>query len=567
MDKKDKLINLYFLLLLPLGLIALVCAILLAQHRDNTSALLTLSVGVVCFGLIVLRHFRYVGEIKVKAAKAETAERNRAEQAEIHVTELEHYVAELERSSQMLRESRERFRHAAYHDSLTGLANRIQFIEHLRSELEKTHANAEGKFAVLFLDLNRFKTVNDSLGHSVGDKLILDVAVRLAEAVGEKGMVSRFSGDEFAILIEDVVDPHESVRFAEYINDKIAVPYSLDGRQIFTTASIGIVFSHPRYTDAEDLLRDADIAMYYAKQTNTGHVIFDQIMHARAVCLLELETDLRLAVEKSEFELYYQPLVNLDNVELMGFEALVRWNHPSRGLITPGEFISIAETTGLIIPMTAQLLRMACTQVVEWQKRGLARPSMVVSVNLSAAYLDQPGIIDQLRTIVFETGIAPECLKLEITESAVMENAENAVKVLNRIKELGVRISIDDFGTGYSSLSYLHRFPIDMLKIDRSFVSSMEEGSENGEIVRTVIALAKALNLGVIAEGIESIHQFHQLRILGCDYGQGYLFSRPIPVAEVNKLLEDPHRWQNILPVNDFGVIARNLEYTQLRLQ
>ncbi|HBE81367.1 MAG TPA: hypothetical protein DDW24_01130, partial [Blastocatellia bacterium] len=338
-------------------------------------------------------------------------------------------------------------------------------------------------------------------------------------------------------------------------------------RQIFTTASIGIVFSHPRYTDAEDLLRDADIAMYYAKQTNTGHVIFDQIMHARAVCLLELETDLRLAVEKSEFELYYQPLVNLDNVELMGFEALVRWNHPSRGLITPGEFISIAETTGLIIPMTAQLLRMACTQVVDWQKRGLARPSMVVSVNLSAAYLDQPGIIDQLRTIVFETGIAPECLKLEITESAVMENAENAVKVLNRIKELGVRISIDDFGTGYSSLSYLHRFPIDMLKIDRSFVSSMEEGSENGEIVRTVIALAKALNLGVIAEGIESIHQFHQLRILGCDYGQGYLFSRPIPVAEVNKLLEDPHRWQNILPVNDFGVIARNLEYTQLRLQ
>jgi len=249
------------------------------------------------------------------------------------------------------------------------------------------------------------------------------------------------------------------------------------------------------------------------------------------------------------------------------FEALVRWNHPSRGLITPGEFIAVAESTGLIVPMTTRLLRSACEQAVEWKERGIAPDQMVMSVNLSAVHLAQRGLVDQLRSIIFETGIEAEHLKLEITESAVMQNAENVIAVLKKIKELGVRLSIDDFGTGYSSLSYLHRFPIDTLKIDRSSVSTMEDGSENGEIVRTVIALAKALNLSVIAEGIESIHQFHQLRILGCEYGQGFLFSRPISAKEAENLLADDNRWRNILPPNEFGVIARNLEYTHLRIQ
>jgi EAL domain-containing protein (putative c-di-GMP-specific phosphodiesterase class I) len=251
----------------------------------------------------------------------------------------------------------------------------------------------------------------------------------------------------------------------------------------------------------------------------------------------------------------------------MGFEALVRWNHPNRGLITPGDFIDVAETTGLMIPMTVGLLRAACEQSAKWKKSGIAPESLIISVNLSASHLAQKGIVDQLRSIIFEANVDPEYLKLEITESAVMQNAESMTRVLKKIRDLGVKLSIDDFGTGYSSLSYLHRFPIDTLKIDRSFVGTMEDGSENGEIVRTVIALAKALNLSVIAEGIESIHQFHQLRILGCEYGQGYLFSRPLPAAEAEKLLQDPARWQNILPANDFGVIARNLEYTHLRIQ
>lgn len=518
------------------------------------------------FVLAYLTYTRYLKEIKTTAERAEFAERERAEQAETHVTQLEHYISELERSSQALSESREKFRHAAYHDSLTGLANRIQFTEHLNKEMKRSALHKTHKFAVFFLDLNRFKTVNDSLGHSAGDRLILDVAGRLAKTVGGKGLVSRFSGDEFAIILEFVEEVNAAIHFAEMINDVLAVPYEIDGRRIFTTASIGIVFSNARYKNADELLRDADIAMYYAKQNNSGYVIFDQIMHSRAVSLLELETDLRMAVERDEFELYYQPLVNLDNTSLMGFEALVRWHHPKRGMISPSEFINLAETTGLIIPMTRSLLKMACNQMSRWQAEGIARKSLVVSVNIPAAYIEQYGVVDQLRTIIYESGINPESLKLEITESAVMKNAENVIKVLNRIKDLGVRMSIDDFGTGYSSLSYLRRFPIDTLKIDRSFVCSMEDETENGEIVRTIIAMAKALRMSVIAEGVETIHQFHQLRILGCDYGQGYLFSRPIPATEARELLTSGNRWQHILPIDDYGVIARNLEYTQMRV-
>jgi diguanylate cyclase (GGDEF)-like protein len=567
MNKSEKLTGLYMLLLLPFGVGAAIVALLLFQIGENWTGSFSAVVSLACIGLIMKRHFNYVGDIRREAASSETAERFRAEQAETHVEELQHYVEELERSARALRDSRERFRHAAYHDALTGLSNRNQFLELLGPAISGQAADGAKPFALLFLDLDRFKTVNDSLGHSVGDRLILDVGKRLSRLTGSRGCVGRFSGDEFAILLDEIKGQKEAERFAEAVAEEMAVVFDLDGRQIFTSVSIGIAIGTRRYKNADEILRDADIAMYYAKEMNKGHVVFDQIMHARAVTLLELETDLRLAVERNEFELYYQPLVNLDDVSLLGFEALARWNHPSRGLVTPGEFIDVAETTGLMIPMTEILLRSACEQVARWKKEGLAAESLIMSVNLSASHLAQKGIVDQLRAIIFETNIDPEYLKLEITESAVMQNAEHAISVLNKIRELGIKLSIDDFGTGYSSLSYLHRFPIDTLKIDRSFVGTMEDGSENGEIVRTVIALAKALNLSVIAEGIESIHQFHQLRILGCEYGQGYLFSRPVPAAEAEKLLQDAGRWRNILPPNDFGVIARNLEYTQMRIQ
>lgn len=496
------------------------------------------------FCLVYLTYVRYVNDIKRSSAAAEQAERRRAEQAETHLGQLRHYVDELERTAEALRESRERFRHAAYHDGLTGLANRNQFLEVLEPCIDPGNAKVNGKFAVLFLDLNRFKTVNDSLGHSVGDLLIVNVAKRLRNAVGDVGTVGRLSGDEFVVLLTNIENENEAVDLAERIGHKVSAPYDIDGRQIFTSVSIGIAVGNERYRKPDEVLRDADIAMYYAKETSQSFVIFDQIMHARAVSLLELETDLRLAVERDEFELFYQPLVSLTDGSVMGFEALVRWNHPSRGLITPGEFISVAENTGIIVPMTIQLLKRACRQMVAWIEVGSAEPLTIVSVNISAMHLSQGTLVDDLRSIIAETGVSPSCLKLEITESAVMENAEAVIRLLTKIKELGVKLSIDDFGTGYSSLSYLQRFPIDTLKIDRSFVSAIDDSSENSEIVRTVVALANALQLEVIAEGIESIEQFRVLQDLGCQYGQGYLFSRPVAAGNAEVFLSGRNNWE-----------------------
>ncbi len=518
------------------------------------------------FGIVYLTFRKFVDDLKKSVDKAKQAERERAEQAEKHVGELQHYVAELERSGEALRESHENFRHAAYHDALTGLPNRNYFMDTLKQLLQASREDAEINFAVLFLDLKSFKTINDSLGHSLGDRLIKNVAKRLAGLVREEDMTARFSGDKFGIILTDLLSREEATAFADRLAKRLSEPYTLDGRQVFTSAKIGIAYGNSKYPEAEDILRDADIAMYYAKDNSENYVIFDQKMHIRAVTRLQLETDLRFAIERNEFELFYQPIISLDTASLSGFEALVRWNHPQRGLVPPNEFIPIAESTSLIIPMTVQILHSACSQVVKWQSISKNREPLSIAVNLSGKHFGHPALVDQIKSVINETGINPESLKLELTESAVMDNAETAILMLKQIKETGVKVSIDDFGTGYSSLSYLHRFPIDLLKIDRSFVSAMEENTENGEIVRTVIALAKALNLQVVAEGIESIHQFHQLRILGCEFGQGYLFSKPLPVADIERLLADNTRWQNILPANAMPVIPAKTDYSHLRL-
>lgn len=495
---------------------------------------------------------RYINDVRQTAEKAEKAERQRAEQAEKHIEELQHYINEQDRISKALRESKERFRHAAFHDSLTDLPNRNLFIETLRFHLEKSKTQNGKAFAVLFLDLNRFKTINDSLGHSTGDRLILHVAKRLKNLIGEEDLVARFSGDEFAIILTNIRETEDAVNFAELVKNKIATPFNLSGRQVFTSVSIGIAISNARYEEAEDILRDADIAMYHAKERGKGFDIFDTTMHARAVNLLQIETDLRHAIERNEFCAFYQPIISLDLMRLSGFEVLIRWNHPQRGLIPPGEFIPISEENGIIVPITFWILREACRQMVEWHNLEPSNKSLTISVNLSGKHFSYNNLVDEIGKIIAETRIPPACLKLEITESAVMENAEQTIAMLKQLKGLGVQLSIDDFGTGYSSLSYLHRFPIDTLKVDRSFVGMMEDGSENGEIVRTVIALAKTLGMDVVAEGIETIHQLHQLQILGCEYGQGYLFSRPVPRAEAEKILEDKMRWQNIMPKRNF---------------
>ncbi len=518
------------------------------------------------FGLVYWTYQRYQYDIQKTAERARSSERIRAEFAEAKLQTLEQYVEDLETSSEALQESHETFRHAAYHDALTGLPNRNYFIDTLKLLLQQSRDNTDVNFAILLLDLNRFKTINDSLGHSMGDRLIKNVAKRLSQMVRDEDTVARFSGDKFGIILIDLTMQNEATAFAERLATRVAEPYTLDGRQVFTNVKIGIAYGNSKYVEAEDILRDADIAMYYAKDNDESYVIFDQKMHIRAMTRLQLETDLRFAIERNEFELYYQPIIGLDTASLVGFEALVRWNHPQRGLVPPNEFIPISESTGLIVPMTVKILHTACAQVAKWQREFPNGRPLSVAVNLSGKHFAHPNLVDQITDVLMTTGIDPASLKLELTESAVMENAESAISMLKEIKKTGVQVSIDDFGTGYSSLSYLHRFPIDLLKVDRSFVSAMETNSENGEIVRTVIALAKALRLKVVAEGIESIHQFHQLRILGCEYGQGYLFAKPLPVADIERLLEEGTRWQNILPATKPKPIPQQSESTLFEL-
>jgi diguanylate cyclase (GGDEF)-like protein len=518
------------------------------------------------FSVVYFTYRRYLKDVTDTAAKAELAERERAEQAELHVKELQHYVQKLELSGQELRKSHEQMRHAAYHDALTGLPNKYYFVETIKGLLKECRSRSGRPFAVLYLDLNRFKTINDSVGHTRGDKLISEVGSRLSKVVDENQTVGRFGGDEFAVLMPEIKNDRDVVEMADRITEALSQPFTLSDRKVFTSACIGIAFGDRTYDRAEDLLRDADIAMYRGKETRQKFVVFDEQMHARAVNLLQLEIDLRNALDRRELEVYYQPIVSLESLTLAGFEALIRWNHPTKGLVSPSEFISISESTDLIIPLTLNVLEESCKQVGQWSDLETGRP-LFVSVNLSGKHFDDQNLVKHVETVLDKTGFDPRLLKLEITETAVMENADTSIEMLRRLKALGVRISIDDFGTGYSSLNYLHRFPLDTLKIDRSFVSVLDRSTENSEIVRTIVYLAKALDLNVVAEGIESIRQLNQLQMLGCEYGQGYLFSRPLPAAEIEAMLTDGLHWRGLLNVGGFPLTeAETTENAEIRL-
>jgi diguanylate cyclase (GGDEF)-like protein/PAS domain S-box-containing protein len=426
----------------------------------------------------------------------------------------------------------------AFHDTLTGLPNRALFMDRLERLLTRARRHADYLFAVLWLDLDRFKIVNDSLGHLMGDQLLVEIAHRLQTCVRAGDTVARIGGDEFTLLLDDIRGTADAIRVADRIHDTLAEPFSLDGHEIYTTTSIGIALSASGYETAEDVLRDADTAMYRAKALGKArHVVFDAGMHARAVATLEIETDLRRAVEREELRLQYQPVVSLQTGAIVGFEALVRWHHPTRGMVPPGQFIPAAEDTGLIVPIGRWVLDQACRQMHGWRTRLPADSLIWMSVNLSSRQLAQMDLLDQVQETLRETGLDGRYLKLEITESTLMENIDSATVVLSDLRALGIQVSIDDFGTGYSSLSYLHRLPIDTLKVDRAFVTQIGAGQDSSEIARVVITLAHTLNMNVVAEGVETTEQLGALQFLGCEYAQGYLFSRPVDSDQATALL------------------------------
>ncbi|MCP3979782.1 MAG: EAL domain-containing protein [bacterium] len=437
------------------------------------------------------------------------------------------------------KENAERLEHRALHDQLTGLPNRTLFMDRLDHVLKYTQRREDHLFAVLHIDVDRFKLVNDSLGRLAGDRLLEEVGKRLQDTMRNTDSVGRLGGDEFVILLEEIKDITDAIRVVNRVDRELAAPFEIEGQEFFITMSTGIVLSETGYERAEDVLRDAEIAMYRAKTTGKArYEVFDKDMLQRMTHRLSLETDLRRALERDELRVFYQPIIELEHGTLIGFEALVRWVHPQRGFIAPPEFIGLAEETGLIIALDRWVLREACEQTFDWQHRYPAHPPLIISANLSSKQFARSDLISFVKELLGETGLAPQSLKLELTESVLMENVQAAAASLRELRTLGIQVKIDDFGTGYSSLSYLHRLPIDMLKIDRSFVSHMDNGDVNSEIVQTILLLARALNIKVVAEGVETVEQLERLRELKCHYGQGYLFAKPVDKNAAEELIE-----------------------------
>ena len=435
-------------------------------------------------------------------------------------------------------EAEERLRERVYHDALTGLPNRSYLLRQLTSALAHSRQDDTYMFAVLFVDLDRFNVVNDSLGHEIGDRLLTALGRRLEARLHANDIVARLGGDEFVVLVQNLRSEEDAVVVADRLTSALTEPFYCDEHEIFMSASIGIAMGAGEYEMPEEILRDADIAMYQAKRSGRANTqVFNRAMHDRTVTQMRLETDLRRAVARQEFFLTYQPIVELSGRRVVGFEALVRWRHPTRGIIYPDDFIKLAEQTRLIVPLTAQVMQQAVTQIASWLRE---HPNLYVVVNISAVQLLQKGFLQDVESVIAGAAIPHSALRLELTESAIMENAEMAERVLSDLRTAGIRSLIDDFGTGYSSLSYLQRLPVDGLKIDRSFVAEMTQRQDSAEIVRAIVSLANSLNLRTVAEGIETPEQANALRVLGVGYGQGYYFGRPAEGLIAQALLEDP---------------------------
>ena len=497
-------------------------------------------------GLLVLMgiHFAQVVARPLEAMATVTREvvggNYRRRVAASDIQELDELAGAFNHMAQQVEAQLDELVHQALNDPLTNLPNRKMLIERLKQALSRT-GERESSVAVILLDLDNFKVINDSLGHPCGDQLLVQCARRLEQVLPPGGLAVRQGGDEFCILLEQMRDPTEANRVAERVNATVREPFQIAGREIVVTASAGIAYGTPGEHRPDDLLKAADLAAYKVKNIGKdGCAVFDGTMSAAAMARLELESDLRRALEREELVLWYQPVVDLGSGRIVELEALIRWQHPTRGLISPAEFIPLAEETGLIMPIGRWVLTEACRQAAAWLGRDPGEAQLAVSVNLSARQVHDKRLVEEVAQALAESRLPPSCLKLEITESVMMHDAEATVRTLSRLKALGVRLAVDDFGQGYSSLSYLRRFPLDVLKIDRAFVEQLGQDPQDTAIVEAIIRLARTLNLTVTGEGVETGAQVQHLRSMGCELGQGYHFARPQPVAAITELLTGP---------------------------
>jgi diguanylate cyclase (GGDEF)-like protein len=455
------------------------------------------------------------------------------------------FVQQIRQTQQQIQQTQQALLHAAYYDSLTGLPNRSWFVQRLTQLIEQQQQDPKLCYAVLFIDLDRFKLINDSLGHTIGDLLLQTVAQRLLACLPETGVVARLGGDEFAVLLESIQSPAEATAIANQIQMQLRHPFQLEHTEVYSEASIGIALSQTdsRYERPEEMLRDADVAMYCAKAQGRGRFeVFDPVMQIRAKEYLDLENDLRRAIDRGELGLHYQPIVSTKTGLLHSFETLVRWQHPTQGMVSPSKFIPLAEETRLVVPLGWWVFETACRQLRQWQQQFPHHQGLCLNVNFSAIQLQQVDLVAQIQRTLQRTGLSGKNLKLEITESYLLENITAQTTILQQLKELGIQFCIDDFGIGYSSLSRLHEFPIDILKIDRSFIQRIEQGSDaNLATIRMIISLAHSLEMEVVAEGIETPEQMAVLRELGCNFAQGYLFSRPVDSHTAHQFLRSSY--------------------------